>query len=145
MECKDPCFWEALLYLHKAERLRDDGNFSELLVTLNFIKCIELISKSVISEEKNAYGNRMSMKERMELAGKKIGVTKEKIKFAKKAWDVRNTADIAHAKNSRSRGFPNFFQNQSAANEFLQKYYKYTTNNPPSYYIGSGRNWESNL
>jgi len=143
LDCKDPIFWKALLYIHKNTKLRDSGYFDELMVTLNFVKCIELITKTVITAEKNAKGKNMYMKERMELAGKLLGVSKQKVKYAQEAWDVRNDSDIAHAKGHRSGKFPNFFYNQAAANEFLIKYYNYVITNPALYYMGHGRDWRN--
>ena len=143
LDSHDSTFWKALLYLHKVDKLQDTGNFDELRVTLNFVKCIELISKSVILSRTNAQKKPLYMKERILLAGKKLGVTKKNILNAQQAWDARNDADIAHAKAHSWGAWPNFSQNQSASNEFLLKYYKYITKNPPPYYIGTGRNWRN--
>lgn len=147
IQCTDSIFFKGLSYIHKATILRDNGNYNELLMILNLVKTIELISNSLGIKTK--YLDKKTNKKRkvptekiFELAGKKLKVTNNSIKIAKKGWDVRCNADIAHSIGSHT--FPGISHSQLdyAANEYLIKYYKYIIKNKTgSIVLGGKAGW----
>lgn len=137
---QDTVFKKGLIYFQRATAMRHSGVFNDLEIILNFVKCIELISWYVGRDDylglsKKKFQN-LSEKKIIEGAGKKIGVTQKSIKKAKRAWDVRNTGDVAHKDlyyNPYSRRSTNTFLNlsemESCVAEFLTKYFKYREKN----------------
>ncbi len=144
---RDYVFFKALSYVSKSVRMKDTGNYDQLLWLLNLVKCIELISHSlnIKSTKINPKTNKkvdLTTKELFELAGKKLGVTKESIKYSKKAWDERNKSDVAHANENYTFISINYSKVEGAANEFLIKYHTYLQLNPPNMYtLGGKHGW----
>lgn len=142
----DQVFTKGLIYFQRATAMRYSGVFNELEITLNFVKCIELICWYAGDDDhfgfpKKKFGD-LPTKKVIELAGKKIKVTKKTIKEAKRLWDARNIGDVAHKTlyfNPYSRrstsALINYRDLESNAAEFLRKYYEYRKKNPRPYII----------
>ncbi len=128
----DPVFRKGVGYIIDASRMKNSGGGSRLEVVLNFIKCIELISKSVgipkIKDKKTGKMREPYTSDLFELAGKKLRVKAKNRKFAKEAWNVRNHSDVAHQSVWEWRAFPvSSVQLDEVANDYLLKYLKWIT------------------
>lgn len=144
MNNRDLVFHKALVYIQEGIKMKDTGNYNEVLRILSLVKCIELISSSLDIplkkwNAKKTKQVKITTKELFELSGKKIGVTIKNIKYAQKTWDARNKADIAHASEYRQFALINHSTLDGVANDYLLKYKKYLNKNPPSAIIFGGK------
>ena len=135
---RDQVFVKGLIYFQRATAMRYSGVFNDLEIILNFIKSIELICWHVGEDDRFGLSKKkfenLSTKQVIELAGKKIKVTKKTINMTKNMWDARNKGDIAHKNlyfNPYSRrstiALINYSDLESSSAEFLRKYYDYRT------------------
>jgi hypothetical protein len=124
--------------------MRHSGVFSDLEITLNFVKCIELVCWDIGEDDNFGLSKKkfkdLETKKTIEFAGKKMRVAATTIKEAKTAWDIRNKGDIAHKDlyfNPYSRrsthALINFDVLERSATQFLTKYFQYRQKNPSSY------------
>lgn len=130
LNIKDPVFQKGLSYITEASKMRNSGNVSYLEVSLNFIKCIELISKSVgIPKKQTGQDGKKRYTyttEYFEMAGKKLRVKKENRDYATQAWFIRNNGDIAHQSMWDWINFPLSYDNlDRAANDYLLSYLRW--------------------
>lgn len=130
LACQDPIFRKGLIYLERAYRMHNSGNFSEMEIILNLVKCIELISDSLgigkIFDKKVKKRRDPTAKELFKLAGERLNVFQKNIKYAQQAWDARSKLDVAHKHSGyRILPFANHDKLSATANDYLVKYHKY--------------------
>lgn len=98
---KDPIFRKALKYLYSSALGHYKLNSSEK-IALDHFKSVELIVNCLSSKE--------GFKDRVDEAGKQLGLTEDETNRIKRYWDDRSNGDIAHSTHNDATAFyPNQF------------------------------------